>query len=119
MTVDRPEGGNATGEQMHGELARVGADVPAGPETSVAVVTGTGTAFSGSRDACEMLGFPRARRRGRRRGPCARSGHHASPPRSTTTPDPQPACRAFVRVTRPPATVPDGGPELLTSRRPI
>ena len=31
ITLNRPESCNATGEQMHGELARVGADVPAGP----------------------------------------------------------------------------------------
>ncbi len=49
--------------------------------------------------------------------PCTRSGHRGSPPRSTT-PDPQPASRTIVRAMRPPATVPDGGQELLTSWRP-
>jgi enoyl-CoA hydratase len=50
ITMDRPEKYNATDEQMHGELARVWADVSADPDTRVAVVTGAGKAFSAGGD---------------------------------------------------------------------
>jgi enoyl-CoA hydratase len=50
ITLDRPEKYNAADEQMHGELARVWADVSADPETRVAVITGAGRAFSAGGD---------------------------------------------------------------------
>ncbi|MDG3009145.1 enoyl-CoA hydratase/isomerase family protein [Rhodococcus sp. D2-41] len=50
ITLDRPEKYNAADEQMHGELARVWADVSADPDTRVAVVTGAGKAFSAGGD---------------------------------------------------------------------
>lgn len=50
ITLDRPEKYNATDEQMHGELARVWADVSHDPDTRVAVVTGAGKAFSAGGD---------------------------------------------------------------------
>lgn len=50
ITLDRPEKYNATDEQMHGELARVWADVSRDPQTRVAVVTGAGRAFSAGGD---------------------------------------------------------------------
>jgi enoyl-CoA hydratase len=50
ITMDRPEKYNATDEQMHGELARVWADVSADPDTRVAVLTGAGRAFSAGGD---------------------------------------------------------------------
>jgi enoyl-CoA hydratase len=50
ITMDRPEKYNATDEQMHGELARVWADVSADRDTRVAVVTGAGKAFSAGGD---------------------------------------------------------------------
>jgi enoyl-CoA hydratase len=45
--MDRPEKYNAIDEQMHGELARVWADVSADPDMRVAVVTGAVKAFGG------------------------------------------------------------------------
>lgn len=50
ITLDRPEKFNATDEVMHGELARVWADVSRDPQTRVAVVTGAGRAFSAGGD---------------------------------------------------------------------
>jgi enoyl-CoA hydratase len=50
ITMDRAEVYNAADEQMHGELARVWADVSADPETRVAVITGAGKAFSAGGD---------------------------------------------------------------------
>ena len=50
ITMDRPEKYNATDEQMHGELARVWADVSSDTDTRVAVVTGAGKAFSAGGD---------------------------------------------------------------------
>jgi enoyl-CoA hydratase len=50
ITLDRPEKLNAADEQMHGELARVWADVSRDPRTRVAVVTGAGRAFSAGGD---------------------------------------------------------------------
>lgn len=50
ITLDRPDKYNATDETMHGELARVWADVSRDPETRVAVVTGAGKAFSAGGD---------------------------------------------------------------------
>jgi enoyl-CoA hydratase len=50
ITLNRPEKYNATDEQMHGELARVWADVSKDPQTRVAVVTGAGKAFSAGGD---------------------------------------------------------------------
>ena len=39
ITMDRPDKYNAADEQMHGELARVWAEVSADPQTRVAVIT--------------------------------------------------------------------------------
>jgi len=50
ITLNRPEKYNATDAAMHGELARVWADVSADPQTRVAVVTGAGKAFSAGGD---------------------------------------------------------------------
>ena len=50
VTLNRPDKYNAANEQMHGELARVWAEVSADPETKVAVVTGAGKAFSAGGD---------------------------------------------------------------------
>jgi enoyl-CoA hydratase len=50
ITINRPDKYNAADEQMHGELARVWADVSADPLTRVAVVTGAGKAFSAGGD---------------------------------------------------------------------
>ena len=50
ITMDRPDKYNAADEQMHGELARVWAEVSADPETRVAVITGAGKAFSAGGD---------------------------------------------------------------------
>ncbi len=50
ITLDQPQKYNATDEQMHTELARVWSDVSADPETRVAVVTGSGKAFSAGGD---------------------------------------------------------------------
>lgn len=50
ITLNRPEKYNATDAAMHGELARIWADVSADPETRVAVVTGAGKAFSAGGD---------------------------------------------------------------------
>ena len=50
ITMDRPDKYNAADEQMHGELARVWADVSADPQTRVAVITGAGRAFSAGGD---------------------------------------------------------------------
>jgi len=50
ITLDRPEKYNAADEQMHRELARVWTDVAADPETRVAVITGSGKAFSAGGD---------------------------------------------------------------------
>lgn len=50
ITIDNPEKYNAADEQLHGELARVWADVDADAETRVAVITGAGKAFSAGGD---------------------------------------------------------------------
>jgi enoyl-CoA hydratase len=50
ITLNRPEVYNAADEAMHGQLARVWADVSADEETRVAVVTGAGKAFSAGGD---------------------------------------------------------------------
>ena len=50
VTMNRPDKYNAADEQMHGELARVWAEVSADPETRVAVITGAGKAFSAGGD---------------------------------------------------------------------
>ena len=50
ITLDRPDKYNAADEQMHGELARVWADVSADPQIRVAVITGAGKAFSAGGD---------------------------------------------------------------------
>ncbi len=50
VTMDRPDKYNAADEQMHGELARVWAEVSSDPETKVAVITGAGKAFSAGGD---------------------------------------------------------------------
>jgi len=50
ITINRPEKYNAADEELHGELARVWNDVAADPQTRVAVITGTGKAFSAGGD---------------------------------------------------------------------
>jgi enoyl-CoA hydratase len=50
VTMNRPDKYNAANERMHGELARVWAEVSADQETKVAVVTGAGRAFSAGGD---------------------------------------------------------------------
>jgi enoyl-CoA hydratase/carnithine racemase len=50
VTMNRPDKYNAANERMHGELARVWAEVSADSETKVAVVTGAGKAFSAGGD---------------------------------------------------------------------
>ena len=50
LTLNRPEKYNAVDEGMHRELARVWTDVSADPETRVAVITGSGKAFSAGGD---------------------------------------------------------------------
>ena len=50
ITINLPEKYNAADEQLHGELARVWADVSTDPLTRVAVVTGAGKAFSAGGD---------------------------------------------------------------------
>ena len=45
VTMNRPEKYNAAHEAMHGELARVWADISRDDETRVVVVTGAGRAF--------------------------------------------------------------------------
>jgi enoyl-CoA hydratase len=50
ITLNRPEVYNAADEAMHGQLARVWADVSADRQTRVAVVTGAGRAFSAGGD---------------------------------------------------------------------
>src|SRR5258708_40318964 len=50
VTTNRPEKYNAAHEAMHGELARVWADIPRDDETRVVVVTGAGKAFSAGGD---------------------------------------------------------------------
>ena len=53
ITINRPEKYNAADEQLHGELARVWADVSGDALTRVAVVTGAGKAFSAGADLKE------------------------------------------------------------------
>jgi enoyl-CoA hydratase len=50
VTMNRPEKYNAADEAMHGQLARVWADVARDEETRVVVVTGAGKAFSAGGD---------------------------------------------------------------------
>jgi enoyl-CoA hydratase len=50
ITIDRPEKYNAADEEMHTELARIWTDVSADPQTRVAVITGSGKAFSAGGD---------------------------------------------------------------------
>ncbi len=50
ITLNEPEKYNAADEEMHTELARVWLDVDADPQTTVAVVTGAGRAFSAGGD---------------------------------------------------------------------
>lgn len=50
ITLNRPEKYNATDETMHSELAHVWQDVSHDPKTRVAVVTGSGKAFSAGGD---------------------------------------------------------------------
>src|SRR6202042_929046 len=50
VTMNRPDKYNAANERMHGELARVWAEISDDPETKVAVVTGAGRAFSAGGD---------------------------------------------------------------------
>jgi enoyl-CoA hydratase len=50
ITINRPEKYNAADEEMHTELARVWTDVSADTLVRVAVITGTGKAFSAGGD---------------------------------------------------------------------
>jgi enoyl-CoA hydratase len=50
VTMNRPEKYNAADEVMHGQLARVWADIARDEETRVVVVTGAGKAFSAGGD---------------------------------------------------------------------
>jgi enoyl-CoA hydratase len=50
VTLNRPEVYNAADEVMHGEMARVWADISRDEQTRVAVVTGAGKAFSAGGD---------------------------------------------------------------------
>jgi enoyl-CoA hydratase/carnithine racemase len=50
ITMNRPEVYNAADEEMHGQLARVWADVSRDEQTRVAVITGAGKAFSAGGD---------------------------------------------------------------------
>jgi len=50
ITMNRPERLNAANERMHWELANIWRDVACDPETSVAVITGAGRAFSAGGD---------------------------------------------------------------------
>ena len=50
ITMNRPEKYNAADEAMHGQLARVWADIARDRETRVVVVTGAGKAFSAGGD---------------------------------------------------------------------
>ena len=50
VTMNRPEKYNAADEAMHGQLARVWADIARDEETRVVVVTGAGKAFSAGGD---------------------------------------------------------------------
>jgi enoyl-CoA hydratase len=50
ITLNRPDKYNATDETLHTELSRVWVDVSGDPETTVAVVTGAGRAFSAGGD---------------------------------------------------------------------
>ena len=54
ITINRPEVLNATNERLHWELSKVWLDVSDDPETRVAVVTGSGRAFSAGGDL-EMI----------------------------------------------------------------
>jgi enoyl-CoA hydratase len=50
ITMNRPERYNAANERMHHELSEIWRDVAKDPETSVAVITGAGKAFSAGGD---------------------------------------------------------------------
>ncbi len=50
VTIGRPEKLGATDERLHGELARVWSDIAADEGTRVAVITGSGKAFSAGGD---------------------------------------------------------------------
>ena len=50
ITMNRPEKYNAADEAMHGQLARVWADIARDEETRVVVITGAGKAFSAGGD---------------------------------------------------------------------
>ncbi len=50
ITIDRPERLNATDERLHSELARVWRDVASDRDSTVAVITGAGKAFSAGGD---------------------------------------------------------------------
>ena len=55
ITIGRPEKLGATDERLHGELARVWGEVATDEQTRVAVITGSGQAFSAGGDL-EMVG---------------------------------------------------------------
>ena len=50
ITINRPEFLNATDARLHSELARIWLDIADDPDTSVAVITGAGRAFSAGGD---------------------------------------------------------------------
>jgi len=50
ITMNRPEVYNAADEEMHGQLARIWADIARDEATRVAVITGAGRAFSAGGD---------------------------------------------------------------------
>jgi enoyl-CoA hydratase len=54
ITIDRPDRMNATDERLHSELAGVWDDIDRDPDTTVAVITGAGRAFSAGGDL-EMI----------------------------------------------------------------
>ena len=50
LTMNRPEVLNATNFRLHNELSRIWLDLGADPEVRVAVITGSGSAFSAGGD---------------------------------------------------------------------
>jgi enoyl-CoA hydratase len=50
LTIDRPAVYNAVDEQLHHDLGRIWLDIGADPETRIAVITGSGKAFSSGGD---------------------------------------------------------------------
>ena len=50
LTMNRPEVLNATNSRLHNELSRIWLDLGQDPEVRVAVITGSGNAFSAGGD---------------------------------------------------------------------